>query len=368
MTVEIKRCLAIGDEHPATLDVPELDRETHLEIFGQMLLCRVLDEKMLGLQRQGRIGFHGPGSGQEAAGIGSAFALEKEDWIFPALREGPALLMRGFPTSRYVAQMMGNSADVQKGRQMPCHFSSREHRYVSLSSVIGTQITQAVGAALGAKTRGEKVVTVGYMGDGATSSVEFHSGMTLAAKLHAPVLLFCQNNQWAISIPFAKQTASEGIAVKAAAYGMPGIAVDGNDVLAVYSVTRAAAERARRGEGPTFIEAITYRRGGHSSSDDPSRYRDEKKVAPWLLVDPIDRQRDFLRENFDLEDAEEEQMVADARAEIDAAVKEAEAAGPPAPETVFEDVWAEMPPELERQMRARLQSDTAGIAEGEFPL
>ncbi|MCB9831787.1 MAG: 3-methyl-2-oxobutanoate dehydrogenase [Planctomycetes bacterium] len=333
-----------------------------------MVFCRVLDEKMLGLQRQGRIGFHGPGSGQEAAGIGTAFALEARDWIFPALREGPALLMRGFPLSKYVAQMIGNGADIAKGRQMPCHFSSRAHNFVSLSSVIGTQIPQAVGTALAARIRGEDVVVAGYMGDGATSSTDFHAAMVMAARTKAPCLLICQNNQWAISVPFQRQTAATGVAIKAAGYGMRGVAVDGNDVLAVYAVTREAADRARRGEGPTLIEAVTYRRGGHSSSDDPTRYRDEKKIASWLLVDPIDRQREFLAAHLGLTEADEEAMRVAARAEIDAAVKEAEAHGPPAPETVFEDVWAELPPELERQMRARLETSTAGIAEGEFPL
>ena len=353
MSEEIQRALAIGDEHPATIAVPNLPREAHLEMFRQMLFCRVLDEKLLGLQRQGRIGFHGPGSGQEAAGIGSAYALNPRDWIYPALREGPALLMRGFPISKYVAQMIGNSLDVAKGRQMPCHFSSHEFRYVSLSSVIGTQIPQAVGTAMAAKIRGDDVVTVGYMGDGATSSTDFHAAMTMAAKMKAPVVLFCQNNQWAISVPFSKQTKSRDIAIKAKAYGMAGWSVDGNDVLAVYAATKAAAEKARRGEGPTLIEAVTYRRGGHSSSDDPSRYRDESLMDAWLLIDPIDRYREFLRANFAVTATDEEGFIAEARAEMDIAIKAAEAAGAPGPETVFDDVFAEMPIELERQMKAR---------------
>ncbi|MFT7617110.1 MAG: pyruvate dehydrogenase E1 component alpha subunit [Planctomycetota bacterium] len=368
MTLPIERCLAIGTEHPATMPVPDLDRDTHLELFRNMLFCRALDAKLLGLQRQGRIGFHGPGAGQEAAGIGSGFALHKDDWVYPALREGTVLLMRGFPLEKYFAQMIGNGADIQKGRQMPCHFSSLEHRYVSLSSVIGTQIPQAVGTAMAAKLRGEKIACVGYLGDGASSSTDFHAAMTMAASQKAPVVLFCQNNGWAISVPFCGQSNSDGIAVKAAPYGIEGVRVDGNDVLAVYEVTRRALAKARAGDGPTLIEAVTYRRGGHSSSDDPDRYRDESQTAPWLLIDPLDRQRDYLTTEHDFTMLEEEAMIDGAKTEMDAAVKLAEAAPAPAPETVFEDVYAEMPPELERQMRARLQDSTSGIAEGEFPL
>lgn len=368
MSSTIQRCLAIGDDHPATMAIPELDRATHIELFRQMVFCRVLDGKLLGLQRQGRIGFHGPGAGQEAAGIGSGYALEKEDWVYPALREGTVLLMRGFPLEKYIAQMIGNGADVQKGRQMPVHFSSLEHRYVSLSSVIGTQLPQAVGTAMAARLRGQEIACVGYMGDGASSSSDFHSAMTMAGKQKPPVVIFCQNNGWAISVPFSAQTKSKGIAVKAKSYGVDGVRVDGNDVLAVYQVTKQALEKARAGDGPTLIEAVTYRRGGHSSSDDPDRYRDESQTDPWLLIDPLDRQRDFLKTTFNLTEQEEEDMEITAKAEIDAAVKLAEAADPPAPETAFEDVYAVMPEELKRQMKARLRDSTAGIAEGEFPL
>jgi pyruvate dehydrogenase E1 component alpha subunit len=357
-----------SDEPSEMRPAPALGRDALVQLLQHMLFCRVLDEKMLGMQRQGRIGFYGPGAGQEAAVIGSASAFAPEDWIFPALREGAALLIRGFPLHLYIAQMIGNSIDLAKGRQMPCHFSSGKHRFLSLSSVIGTQIPQAVGAAHAAKIRGERVVTGGYLGDGATSSSDFHVAMNFAQVYGVPCVLVCQNNQWAISVPFAMQTASDGIAVKAHGYGMEGVAVDGNDILAVYAVTKAAVDKARAGGGPTLIEAVTYRRGGHSSSDDPTRYRDEKAVAPWLLRDPIERYRDWLRATVDWTDIEEEAFKEEARGRIDAAIKAAEAAAAPAPETLFDDVYASLPLELARQRQGCLDSLTGGQNVGAFPL
>src|SRR5262245_14664787 len=212
----------------------ELTDERLLKMYRTMALIRVLDQRMLNLQRQGRIGFYGTATGQEAAVVGSAAALEDHDWIFPALREGGAALHRGYPLERLICQLIGNAGECSLGRQMPCHYSFREGGYVSVSSVIGTQIPQATGAAMAARIRKDPVVVMGYLGDGATSATDFHTALNFAAVFAAPVVFLCQNNQWAISVPFSKQTASEGVAVKAEAYGMPGVAVDGNDLAAVY--------------------------------------------------------------------------------------------------------------------------------------
>lgn len=350
------------------IPAPRLSRDAIVGLFGHMLFGRVLDEKMLGMQRQGRIGFYGPGNGQEASVIGSAAAFEDRDWIFPALREGLALLMRGFPLSKYIAQMIGNAMDVSKGRQMPCHFSSGKHRFLSLSSVIGTQIPQAVGAAHAAKIKGDPIVVGGYMGDGATSSTDFHVAMNFAGVYKVPCVLVCQNNQWAISVPFSAQTASEGVAIKAKGYGFEGVAVDGNDLLAVYATVKKAVDRARAGGGPTLVECVTYRRGGHSSSDDPTRYRKEGSVAAWLLEDPLDRFRNWMTKNIDWTLIEEEAIKEAARQKIDLAIKEAEASPMPAPESLFDDVWSHVPPELERQREACLDSLDGGKQEGAFPL
>lgn len=332
-----------------------------------MVTIRAIDEKMLMMQRQGRIAFFGPSAGQEAAIVGSGSVARKGDWIFPALREGGILLMRGFPIARYFGQMFGNVLDTQKGRQMPMHFSSGEHKFVSLSSPIATQLPQAVGAAWASKIRREDVVTFGYIGDGGTSENDFHSAMNFAAVGKVPCLIICQNNQWAISVPFSSQTASDGVAIKAAAYGMPGIRVDGNDVLACYQATQAAFERARAGHGPTLIELVTYRRGGHSSSDDPTRYRDESKVPPWLLVDPISRFRDWLVAGRHLTDASDAAMRAEIKNTIDDAVKEAEPAATVAVDTLFTDVYGSPPATLLAQ-RAEVIGDGSGKAEGAFPL
>ncbi len=332
-----------------------------------MLRVRLLDEKMLLMQRQGRIAFFGPSSGQEAAIIGSGFVARREDWIFPALREGGVLLLRGFPLEKYFGQLFGNCLDVEKGRQQPMHFSSGEHKYVSLSSVIATQLPQAAGAAYAAKIRKDDCVVFGYLGDGATSEHDFHVALNFAAVWKAPVVFVCQNNQWAISVPFEKQTKSDGVAIKAKAYGMPGVAVDGNDVLAVILATREAHARARAGGGPTLLELVTYRRGGHSSSDDPTRYRDESRVEPWLLVDPLDRFRDWLIAQGQLTPAIEARMRDELTTIMNQALATAEAADKPPIETLFTDVYASMPPHLRQQM-LEVQGDGSGTAEGAFPL
>src|SRR5437773_3562811 len=234
--------------------VPEIPPEDLIRLFRHMLRMRVLDQRMLSLQRQGRIGFYGTATGEEAAVTGSAYALRDTDWVFPALREMGVSLWRGTTIKQIVCQLIGNSGDVLIGRQMPCHFSDRGVRSVAWSSVIGTQLPHAMGAAWAAKLKRTQDVMMGYMGDGASSSADFHAAANFAGVYRLPVVFFCQNNHWAISVPLEQQTASESIAVKAVAYGFPGVRVDGNDILAVISATREAVERARSGGGPTLVE------------------------------------------------------------------------------------------------------------------
>ncbi|MBI3099013.1 MAG: thiamine pyrophosphate-dependent dehydrogenase E1 component subunit alpha [Planctomycetes bacterium] len=341
-------------------------------LYRAMALIRAVDTRMLALQRQGRIGFYGLTTGEEAAVVGSGAALRPADWVFPALRQGGVALLRGYSLARLTAQNIGNSADLLKGRQMPCHYSDRAVNFVSWSSCIGTQIPHAVGAAYAARLLKQDTIAVAYLGDGATSSPEFHVAMNFAAVWKAPVLFLCQNNQWAISVPFAAQTASVGIAEKASAYGMPGVRVDGNDVIAVYMATREAAERARRGDGPTLIEAVTFRRGGHSSSDDPSRYRDAALVGEWEKKDPIDRGRKHLESRKAWSAKDEQAMQEEFKVALDRAIAEAESAGPPGLETLFDDVCAALPPNLVEQRAALLDEERRrGRGErggGEFPL
>jgi pyruvate dehydrogenase E1 component subunit alpha len=332
-----------------------LGKEDLVRIYSEMLRLRILDQRMLTLQRQGRIGFYGTATGEEAAIIGSAFALRKDDWLFPALRQGGAALLRGYPLVEYISQCMGNAADQTKGRQMPSHYCYRPANFVSWSSCIGTQIPHAVGAAWAMKIRGDQNVAIAYMGDGATSQGDFHVAMNFAGVYKVPVVFFCQNNQWSISVNIKQQTASESIAIKAIAYGFDGVTVDGNDVLAVYSATKDAVDKARAGNGPGFVEAVTYRMGAHSSSDDPRLYRQDDEVEEWKRKDPINRLLKYLEQHGYWSSGEQEALEERLTQQILDAVAEAEKVGPPPVETLFEDVYSEMLPNLQEQMAGKLK-------------
>jgi len=329
--------------------LPPLQEKDLESIYRHMVRVRTVEGKLHNLQRSGRIRFYGQSLGEEGSVIGSAYALGRDDWIFPALRQGGAMLMRGMPMTMYMAEMFGNSLDIQKGRQQPMHFSYPEGNVVAWSSCMSNQLPQTVGVAYAFKIRGQKHVAVGYLGDGATSEGDFHVAMNFAATWRTPCVFVCQNNQWAISVPGALQTASATYAVKARAYGMPGIRVDGNDAVAVYAATKQAVDRARAGGGPTLVECVTYRMGAHSSSDDPKRYRSDAEVAKWKQLDPIDRLRIYLESVGLWSDAKDRELVTAVQDEVDRAVKEVEAAPPPPLESMFQDVYHDVPPHLEHQ-------------------
>ncbi len=336
-----------GSVDPA-LD-PALPPEDLLFLFRKMLLLRALDEKAVSLQRSGRIGFYVPSTGQEASEIGSGFALADGDWIFPSYRDHGAALVRGYPLSTLVGQLFGNASDAMKGRQMPNHWCDRSINLVSVSSPVATQLSQAVGAAYAARLRQEKVAVIAFFGDGGSSTGAFHVAMNFAGVYRTPNVFFCSNNQYAISLPVSRQTASGSIAVKAAAYGFEGVRVDGNDPLAVYRVTRDALAKARAGGGPTLIESVTYRIGPHSTADDPSRYRREEELAAWKEKDPLRRFARHLARLRILDEKGAEGLAEEAREEVARAAKDCEAATPVSPETVVEDVYAEMPWHLAEQ-------------------
>ncbi|MEQ8276713.1 MAG: thiamine pyrophosphate-dependent enzyme [Deltaproteobacteria bacterium] len=344
----------IGPDGKQVGVLPDVDVDTMLRMYRYMLLIRLLDERMMILQRQGRIGFYGACTGQEAPPVGTAAALHATDWIFPGLREGVAMLYRGYPLEPYVCQVFGNDGDVLKGRQMPSHYADKSVHQVSWSSVIGPQITQAVGAAMGAKIKKDDTVTVGFMGDGATSSADFHTGLNFAGVYQAPCILICQNNHWSISVPTKQQTSARTIAEKAIAYGVPYARVDGNDILAVYGAVREAADRARRGEGPAFLEMLTYRIGAHSSSDDPRVYRDEAEVEVWKERDPLQRYKAYLVDKGLWSDDRDEDARKSLNEEIVSTVDRAEARPAPTQATLFEDVYATPPWHLEEQRRSVL--------------
>jgi pyruvate dehydrogenase E1 component alpha subunit/2-oxoisovalerate dehydrogenase E1 component alpha subunit len=345
--------------------VPDADLRA---MARHMLKMRLLDQRMLSLQRQGRIGFYGMATGQEASVTGSAYPLRKGDWIFHALRETGVCLWRGTTVQELVCQLIGNAGDVLIGRQMPMHFSDRKVNSVAWSSVIGTQLPHAMGAAYAAKLLKHDTVCVGYIGDGGTSSGDFHAALNFAAVWKVPAVFFCQNNQWAISVPLSAQTVSSSLAIKAVAYGMPGIRVDGNDLLAVIAAQREAVDRARSGGGPTFIEAVTFRMGGHSSSDDPTRYREADLVATWEKRDPVARFGTWLRDKGLLTDADIETWTQEINDEISAAITAAEAMPPPAIETLFTDVYKDVPPHIAEQMRHAQALGLGTRFEGAFPL
>jgi pyruvate dehydrogenase E1 component alpha subunit len=331
---------------------PKLSKEMLLRMYRNMALTRAFDERGMMLQRQGRIGFYVPSFGQEAIQTGTAAALNGTDWIFPSYREPGVFIYRGAPLKAMLCNLWGNSGDVAKGRQMPVHYSFADLRLFSVSSPIATQVIQAVGASMASRIRNTGEVAITYFGDGATSENDFHTGMTFAGVYKAPTVFICTNNQYAISVPLSKQCAMPHLVQKAAGYGMPGLAVDGNDVLAVYAATKEAVDRARRGEGPSFIECVTLRMGPHSSSDDPSRYRDEKLFEAWKKRDPIERFRQYLTERKVWDAKAEADLQEELKALIASAIEEAEPMAPPSVESLFEDVYAEMPASLRKQKDA----------------
>ena len=354
----------LRDDHTADPELdPKLDDATALKIYETMVQVRVMDERLMRLQRQGRLFFYLACTGQEACNVAAAAALEAADWIVPGYRQPGLFLYRDVPVKAMVAQCYGNAHDTTKGRQMPVHYSFKDQNLVSISSPIGTQLIQAAGVAMAMRRRGDQAVAVSYIGDGGTSSNDFHAGLNFAAVDKAPAIFICENNGWAISCPTSKQTASQTFAQKAVAYGMPGVRVDGNDALAVYKAVRDARDRAVAGGGPTLLEFVTYRIAGHSSSDDPTRYRDDAEYQQALERDPLKRFRAYLEHRGLWDDAKEEAAHEAARQTVNDAVKENERVPKPELETLFSDVYADMPEALKRD----LEDVREARGEGKFP-
>src|SRR5690349_20864846 len=308
-----------------------------------MLQVRLVDDRMMKLQRQGRLGFAMSSLGEEATHFGAAYTLRDSDWIFPSYREPGVFFWRGYTLKDYVNQLHGNAEDPIKGRQMPVHHSAKWLNIVSISSPVGTQIPQAAGLAMAARISKKDDCAVAFFGEGTASTGQFHVGLNFAGVFKAPCIFFCRNNGWAISTPGSKQTAAKSIAIKALAYGMPGIRVDGNDLLAVIAVMQDAVARARAGEGPTLIEGVTYRRGGHSSSDDPNVYRDPAEVTQWESNDPLERWRRYLVKRGLWTQAIHDQYAKEITEEFTEALKHAEAQPAPQLDTIFDEVFEEMP-------------------------
>ena len=334
---------------------PGLPVERVVSLYKAMVRTRVVDDRLQKIQRQGRIAFHVGSLGEEAAIIGAAAALRDQDWIVPCYREVGALLWRGYPLQRYLDHMYGNAGDPARGRQMPSHSFSREHRYLAVSAPIGTQIPHAVGLAMAAKKRGLDECAAVFFGDGATSSNDFHAAMSFAGVYQAPVLFLCRNNGYAISLPASQQCAARSLADKAPGYGIRATRVDGNDALAVWSVVREAVERASDGGGPTFIEMMTYRLGGHSTSDDPRVYRSDAEVESQRRADPLSKLRMHIEQSGAWSPSLDEQWHLDCEAEAREAVERAEAQAPSELSELFTDVYAERPWHLREQEEQALR-------------
>jgi 2-oxoisovalerate dehydrogenase E1 component alpha subunit len=335
---------------------PKFDAETLRQGLRAMMLTRAFDDRMYRTQRQGKISFYIKSTGEEATSVAYAFALNKDDMCFPSYRQQGLLIARGYPLFDMLCQCYSNAKDPLKGRQLPILYSSREHGFFTVSGNLGTQFPQAVGWAMASAYKGDSRIAATWIGDGTTSEGDFHYGCNFASIYHAPVILNVVNNQWAISSYSGFAGAEEStFAARAIGYGLPGLRVDGNDFLAVYAVARWAAERARANLGATLIELYTYRGESHSTSDDPSRYRPADEWKAWPLGDPIERLKRHLIVIGEWSEARHEQLGAEVADLVRESQREAEAVGTmsegahPGRETMFEDVFKDIPKHLKRQ-------------------
>lgn len=320
--------------------LPKLSADDIRTMYWYMVLGRALDRKMLTLQRQGRLGTFASTEGQEACQAGSAIQLRKDDWMAIAFRENVACLIRGIPPLQILQYWGGD----ERGSRF-----ADDQRTLPVSIPVGSQPLHAVGLGFASQYHKNDEVAIAYFGDGATSEGEFYEALNLAGVYQTPTVFFCQDNQYAISVPRERQTHATTLAQKAVACGIPGIQVDGNDVFAVYLATQEAIERARKGEGPTFIEAITYRLGNHTTSDDYKHYRKEEEVAEWRKKDPVPRLKAFMEKRGMWDDEHEQGAWQHADEIVEHSVKEFEQLGAPDPAEFFDYLYAELPPLIAKQ-------------------
>ncbi|MSM38253.1 MAG: pyruvate dehydrogenase (acetyl-transferring) E1 component subunit alpha [Geobacter sp.] len=342
-TCAVRRLEILDESGGVDTDLMPLLSDAEIRrMYDLMVLTRTFDERALALQREGRLGTYPPVTGQEAAQVGSALALQPRDWVFPSFREMGVHLALGFPMQQLFQYWAGDG----RGLKTPDSLN-----IFPICVSVGTHIPHAVGAAMAARYRRDPAVAVAYFGDGATSKGDFHEGFNMAGVFRLPVVFICQNNQWAISVPLTGQTAAGSLAQKAFAYGFEGVQVDGNDIFAVYRASRDALEKARGGGGPTFIECLTYRMADHTTADDASRYRSPEELATWSARDPILRLERFMAQKGIWNEAEGKSVKEQSAALVDDAVRLMEALPLQEKGALFDDTVAFPGQRLTRQMK-----------------
>lgn len=350
LTIPTFRLLKDNGHLYADASAPDINKEQALAMYHSMLATRLLDERMLAAQRQGRISFYLQSLGEEAQAVASAAALDPQDMILAQYREQGALLHRGFPLDQVMDQLFATEDDLGRGRQMPVHYGSHALNFMTISSPLATQIPQATGVAYAQRLAGEQAITLCYFGEGAASEGDFHAGLNMAAVLKTPVIFFCRNNGYAISTPASEQFVGDGIASRAVGYGIRTLRVDGADALAVYEATRQARQLMLEASQPVLIEAMSYRLGAHSSSDDPSGYRSKAEEERWRKRDPVGRYRLWLQHQGWLSEDEDRRRSDALRRDILEAMKQAEKKPKPPLESLIEDVYYRPPARLKRQL------------------
>ena len=328
---------------------PNIDKETALKIYRDMNYIRILDQRMLGAQRQGRLSFYLTCSGEEASVTGSIAAFSKQDMVMSQYREHAALRFRGFTSEQFMNQLLSNDLDLGKGRQMPIHYGSHDLNFMTISSPLATQIPQAAGYAYGQKLLGNDACTICYFGEGAASEGDFHAGLNIAAVSNCPVVFLVRNNGYAISTLTSEQFAGDGIAPRGVGYGIPSIRVDGNDILAVYAASIKARNLAIQESSPVIIETMSYRLGAHSTSDDPSSYRTTEEEELWRQKDPIDRMKKWLFGKGWWSDQQDHQIKDSYKKEILNALKSQEKRQSPSLDQLVSDVYQSAPKYLQEQ-------------------
>jgi len=331
-------------------ELPEIDQALATKIYQTLAFHRVLDERMVASQRQGRLSFYMTALGEEAASVGGAAGLEPQDMIMTQYREQGALMFRGFSLENFMNQMFSNEKDLGKGRQMPIHYGSKELNYMTISSPLATQIPQATGYAYGQKVQGLDAVTLCYFGEGAASEGDFHAGLNMAAVQEAPVIFFCRNNGYAISTPSDEQFKGNGIASRGVGYGIKTLRVDGNDIFAVLKATQVARAYALKENAPVLIEAMSYRLGAHSTSDDPSGYRTKEEEEKWQSNDPISRMKNWLLAQNWWDEKQDKALFEQYREDVLAAVKVSEKIQKPHIDTLITDVYDVPTTQLQAQL------------------